>query len=347
VIPFNRNHKIQFLALHPRRGAPGLVLLLIWLLSPSLATAEGLWDTMKSGAVKGGAILQEGAEKSLELGGALTKRGLEVGKGAVEDTFEHFYRGGTPEEIRARVDQMAFDTLDRLFSQDPEAHLLFDSGYGYAVFEVRQVSMTVLAGYGYGVAVSNDGSRRIYMKMVSGGVEVSKGVGGFASRWVVLYEDQAAFDAFVTEGFDASAETSGTLGSERAELGARYRQGIAFYRVTEGGLRLAASLSGTKFWSDDALNAPPAEVLSGPDLAAPEARPEPQVPPEPELPPEVSAEPTVESVPAAPPAEQPPAPPESQALPEPEVSPEPIPELVPEAPPPQQPGVPATGPEGD
>lgn len=341
MIPFDCYRKIQSPAPRPTRGAPGLVFLLFWLLSSSIATAEGLWDTMKSGAVKGGAILQEGAEKSLDLGGALTKRGYEVGKGAVEDTFEHFYRGGTPEEIRARVDRMAYDTLDRLFSQDPEAHLLFDSGYGYAVFEVRQVSMTVLAGYGYGVAQSNDDSRRIYMKMVSGGVEVSKGVGGFASQWVVLYEDQAAFDAFVTEGFDASAETSGTLGSERAELGARYRQGIAFYRVTEGGLRLAASLSGTKFWADDALNAPPAEVLSGPDLAAPRARPGAQVPPQPEVLPEPSSEAILESVPEAPPAEQPPASPESQALPEPEVSPDPVPALVPEAPPPGQPGAPA------
>ena len=341
MIPFDCYRKIQSPAPRPTRGAPGLVFLLFWLLSSSIATAEGLWDTMKSGAVKGGAILQDGAEKSLDLGGALTKRGYEVGKGAVEDTFEHFYRGGTPEEIRARVDRMAYDTLDRLFSQDPEAHLLFDSGYGYAVFEVRQVSMTVLAGYGYGVAQSNDDSRRIYMKMVSGGVEVSKGVGGFASQWVVLYEDQAAFDAFVTEGFDASAETSGTLGSERAELGARYRQGIAFYRVTEGGLRVAASLSGTKFWADDALNAPPAEVLSGPDLAAPRARPGAQVPPQPEVLPEPSSEAILESVPEAPPAEQPPASPESQALPEPEVSPDPVPARVPEAPPPGQPGAPA------
>ena len=248
-------------------AAPLLALLLAFPVA-----AEGLWDRVKSGAEKGGAVLQQGAEKGLEVGGALTKRGVDAGKGAVEDTVGHFYRDGTPEEIRARVDRMAFDTLDGLFAGDPEAHLLFDSGYGYAVFEVRQVSLTVLAGYGYGVAVTGDGSRRIYMKMVSGGVEISKGLGGFASQWVVLFEDAAAFDAFVTEGFDASAQASGNLGGERAELGTRYRQGVAFYRVTEGGLRLAASLSGTRFWSDDRLNGVeglPAEVITGPDLATP------------------------------------------------------------------------------
>ena len=249
-----------------------LAVLAVALLSPPLATAGDLWDKVKSGAEKGGTVLKQGAEKGLEVGGAVTKRGIEAGKGAVEDTVGHFYRGGTPEEIRARVDGMAFDTLDRLFADDPEANLLFDSGHGYAVFEVRQVSLTVVAGYGYGLAVSHDGSRRIYMKMASAGVEVSKGVGGFVSQWVVLFQDEAALDAFVTEGFDASAEASGTLGKERAELGTRYRQGVAFYRVTEGGLRLAASLSGTRFWPDDGLNdveVTPAEVISGPDLTAP------------------------------------------------------------------------------
>lgn len=268
------------------------------LLFPSLVGAEGLWDKVKSGAEKGGAVLKEGAGKGLELGGALTKRGLEAGKGAVDDTLGHFYRDGTPDEIRVQVDQMAIDTLDGLFAQDPEAHLLFDSGYGYAVFEVRQVSMTVLAGYGYGVAVSQDGSRHVYMKMASGGVEVSKGVGGFVSQWVVLFEDQAAFDSFVTEGFDASAEASGTLGGERAELGTRYRKGFAFYRVTEGGLRIAASLSGTRFWSDEALNSAPAEVLSGPDLGAPPIQPPPVMGESPvESPPDTMGEPSGESSP--------------------------------------------------
>lgn len=258
-----------------RRRVSGLAGLCIALLLPSQVYAEGLWDKVRSGAEKGGSVLKEGAGKGLEVGGALTKRGLEAGKGAVEETVGHFYRDGTPEEIRARVDRMAYGTLDGLFAQDPEAHLLFDSGHGYAVFEVRQVSMTVLAGYGYGVAVSRDGDRRIYMKMASGGVEVSKGVGGFVSQWVVLFEEQAAFDAFITEGFDASAEAGGTLGGERAELGTRYRKGVAFYRITEGGLRVAASLSGTRFWSDEALNAAPAEVISGPDLGAPRIQPPP------------------------------------------------------------------------
>lgn len=252
----------------PGAGWLALLVLLPGLL-PSSASGEGLWDRVRSGAERGGAVLKDGVGKGLELGRALTKQGLEAGKDAVDDTLGHFYRSGTPEEIRARIDAMAYETLDRLFAKDPQAHVLFDSSYGFAVFEVRQLSLTVLAGYGYGVAVSNDGGRRSYMKMASTGLEISKGVGGFAAQWAVLFEDQGAFDAFIGEGFDASAEASGTLGGEVAGLATRYLKGIAFYRLTEGGLKIAASVSGTRFWSDDALNTDPAEVISGPDLGPP------------------------------------------------------------------------------
>lgn len=242
------------------------VLILMPGLFVPLAAEEALWDRVRSGAETAGTALEEGAEKGLEFGGAFTRRGLKAGKAAVDDTVGHFYREGTPAEIRARVDSMAYATLDRLFAQDPEAHVLFGSGYGYGVFEVRQLSLTVLAGYGYGVVASIDGSRRTYMKMARGGLELSKGVGGSAAQWVVLFVDRGAFDAFIDEGFDASAEASGTLGKEELALATRYREGVFFYRVTEGGLRLAVSLSGTRFWSDDRLNRTPAEVISGPDL---------------------------------------------------------------------------------
>jgi hypothetical protein len=262
------------------------VLLLPALLAPP-AWGEGLWDRVKEGTARtlerSGELVREGAakgraltEQGIEAGGELAGKGLKAGSELAGDTMGHFYRDGTPAEIRARVDAMAADTLDRLFADDREALLLFDRGYGYGVFEVRQVSMTVLAGYGYGVAASNDGSRRLYMKMATGGVEIAKGIGGFASQWVVLFADRAAFDDFVTEGLDAGASAGGTLGRERAGVEARYRRGIALYRVTQGGLKLAASLSGTRFWPDSALNEPgaPVDALAIDQGPAPVAEPD-------------------------------------------------------------------------
>lgn len=249
-------------------GLTGVAALLLW--SAGAVRAQGLWDQVKDGATgtyeRGHAWVKEGAERGgdligkgtragLEVGGAVVEKGVTAGRAAVDDLTEHFAREGTPEEIRERVDRMAVDTLDQLFDDDPEANLLFELGYGYAVFEIRQVSLTLTAGYGYGVAVAEDGFERTYMKAVTGGLELKKGIGGgLAERWVVLFDDEAVFRRFVDEGFEASAEAAATIGGERSGLHVRLREGVSFYRVTSGGLKVAALVSGTRFWSDAALN---------------------------------------------------------------------------------------------
>lgn len=249
---------------------------LILLASAPPVAAEGIWNRLKQGAAdtveKSGELISEGAtkaqslteqgiekgaeltEKGAEIGGKAIQGGIDYGKEFVDDTAEHFNRDGTPEEIRAKVDQMAIDTLDQLFSKYPESQLLLTSGYGYAVFEVRQVSLAVTAGYGYGVAESNDGARHIYMKMVTGGLGISQGLGGFASRLVVLFSTPDAFDQFVEIGLDAGAQAEGMLGKERADLATHAQSDTTIYRVTDGGLKVAASLTGTRFWPDAALN---------------------------------------------------------------------------------------------
>ncbi len=245
-------------------------LAILWLWSVGTASAQGLWDRLKDGAAAtyegGGALVREGAERGgdligqgaragLEVGGAVVEKGVTAGREAVDDLTDHFAREGTPDEIRERVDRMALDTLDRLFEEDPEASLLFALGYGYAVFEVRQVSLTLTAGYGYGVAVAEDGFQRTYMKAVTGGLELKKGIGGgLAERWVVLFDDEQVFRRFVEEGFEATAEAAATVGAARSALAARLREGVTFYRVTAGGLKVAVVVSGTRFWPDAALN---------------------------------------------------------------------------------------------
>ncbi len=243
-------------------GKALIALLLISL--PALAAAEGLLDRIKQGAAttyeRGSELVKEGAaqgkeltEKGVQQGTELTGKGVAYGKQFADDTVEHFDRRGTPEEIRAGVDKMAIDTLDELFANDPEAHLLFDRSAGYAVFAVRQVTVGLAAGYGYGVAVGVNGDST-YMKMATGGVGVNYGVGGFASNLVVLFEDEEAYRRFVELGFSASAEASGTAGDDRTELATHFENGVAFYRVTKKGLNVAASLTGTRFWPDESLN---------------------------------------------------------------------------------------------
>ncbi len=278
-----------------------LALAALLAMAPGFVLAEGLWDRVKEGAAKtyergadlakeGGELVREGAAQAaplaqagLEAGGAAVAPGLEYGKLLTKDAVDHFYRQGTPEELRVRVDRMAEETLNRLFESDPQARTLLDRSYGYAVFEVRQASLAVTAGYGYGVAVGGADAERIYMKMLTGGVELSKGTDGLASQWVVLLADEPAFRGFVEVGLDASAQALAQAGTLKKGVDKRLSQGMSVYRVHKGGLKLAASLTGTRFWPDSGLNPPPppapvvelpAEVLAKPDAGgAAEAAP--------------------------------------------------------------------------
>jgi hypothetical protein len=95
-----------------------------------------------------------------------------------------------------------------------------------------------------------------YMKMATGGLGFSYGMGGFASELVVLFEDEAAFTRFSEQGFEVSAEARGSALVEDAGLTKSFGRGVSIYRLTGSGLKLEATLFGTGFWPDETLNAP-------------------------------------------------------------------------------------------
>jgi hypothetical protein len=122
------------------------------------------------------------------------------------------------------------------------------------VFDKREASFYVVAGYGRGVAVDAETGARTYMKMATTGAGLSFGLGGFASQLVILFEDSAVFNAFVVEGLDASAGVGAMAGEEKEELGVRFDDGKAVFVLTGKGWKVAAKLTGSRYWPDEALN---------------------------------------------------------------------------------------------
>jgi len=232
-------------------------LLLVFALLPSLAVAEGFWEQARDKASKaydkGAEVTQAGLEKGRELG----KKGMDKAQEVAQDTADHFNRKGSPEEIRQEIDETAAAGLQRMLKEHPDAKALYEQSYGYAVFEVRQVSLTVVAGYGYGVAIERQGQAKTYMKMATGGAGFGMGLGGSAFELVILLEDEAAFRQFVVKGFDGQAEAYTIKGKEHNEaVNAHFKDGMAVFRLTSDGYYIAASLTGSRFWSDDSLNTP-------------------------------------------------------------------------------------------
>jgi len=235
-------------------------LLLIFALLPSVAGAQGFWEQARDKAGKaydkGSELAKTGVEKGRELG----KKGAEKAQEFAQDTADHFDRKGTPEEIRQGIDTFAKSGIERLLKEHPDVNALYEQSYGYAVFEVRQVSLTVVAGYGYGVAVDKSSQAKTYMKMATGGAGFSFGIGGSAYVVVILLENEAAFRQFVENGYDGQAEAYTIKGKEHEEVvKAHFKDGMAVFRLTSEGYYAAATLTGSRFWADNSLNAPAAK----------------------------------------------------------------------------------------
>ena len=157
--------------------------------------------------------LSEGAEKA----GQAIGNSLETVDKTIESTVDLATNDESPEELRRELDTFADDTLSELTSENPEAEALFQQSYGYAVFDARKATlMGVSAGFGRGVAVAPGTGSRTYLRLGSGGVGISFGIGGFVSKVVVLFEDEAAFQRLLTEGAEATASAGAMVGDETA-----------------------------------------------------------------------------------------------------------------------------------
>lgn len=219
--------------------------------APVVGHAQILLDALKDGTSKAVQAVGETAKGTVEAAGKAT--------GAVKETIgstqESLADEATPAATRAKLDAMTEATLARLFAEKPGSRDLFQRSVGYAVFDKREASFYVVAGYGRGVAVDAANGSRVYMKMATTGAGLSFGLGGFASQVVILFENPVAFQTFVTEGLDATGEVAAMAGDNTEQLALRFDNGKAVFVLTGKGWKVAAKLTGSRYWADDVLNA--------------------------------------------------------------------------------------------
>ena len=193
--------------------------------------AESLWDKTKS--VASGAV-EAVEETASTVGDAVS--GEEV----------------TPAQARAKIDSNAKSALSRLFRESSAAKEQYERAAGYAVFDTRKFSFLITTGVGSGVAVDKASNKRTYMKMATGGLNIGGGVKFY--QVVFLFPDKATLNDFVANGWSADTDAAAESGKEGADLGLQLKNGIIVHNLSDKGLVLAASVTGTKYWKDDELN---------------------------------------------------------------------------------------------
>ena len=159
---------------------------------------------------------------------------------------------GSADERRQKIDLTERHTIERLVNEDAKAKRLFGRAVGYAVFTLTKGSLLVTGGGGSGVAVDNASGERTYMHVGMGGIGL--GLGGQASRLVLLFEDKITYDTFVRNGWHTSSSANAVVGRVGANADTTFTNGFAIYQLTDAGLLLQADVSGTRFWQSKRLN---------------------------------------------------------------------------------------------
>ncbi|WPL13889.1 MULTISPECIES: lipid-binding SYLF domain-containing protein [Thiorhodovibrio] len=229
-------------------------LVLFGLILPAGVLAQGLVGQLKEGASEAVTAVGVAGSGAVKAVGEAAGQATGAVQGTIDSAKQSLGNEATPEETREKLDQMAATTLERLFTDHPESHELFERSVGYAVFDRREASFYVVAGYGRGVAVDRETDARTYMKMATTGAGVGFGLGGFASQVVILFETSAGFEQFIHQGLDASAKIGTMTGDQTDQLNLRFDNGKAVFVLTGKGWKIAAQLTGTRYWPDKLLD---------------------------------------------------------------------------------------------
>ena len=166
-------------------------------------------------------------------------------------------KGDTPAQKRDYVLQMKNNTLAELYADKPYAKELIENSAGYAVFSNFNTQLLIVGtGNGYGVAIDNSNGNKVFMKMAEGGVGLGIALKDF--REVIVFNNKAVFNKFITEGWSYGAQGDAALkykddgGATSAEV--PLDSEIVVFQMTKDGIALRATIGASKVWLDGDLN---------------------------------------------------------------------------------------------
>ena len=158
---------------------------------------------------------------------------------------------------RDEVRTVTAQTLDQLYQNEPAAKGAVANAAGYAVFSDFGFKVMVMGGAGgKGMAVNNATKQEIFMKMAE--FQPGLGLGAEKYRLVLIFWNSAAFNEFVTSGWElggnAMAAAKDNSGGGGAAGAATFSHGVKMYQLSETGAIVGVSLTAAKYYKDDDLN---------------------------------------------------------------------------------------------
>jgi lipid-binding SYLF domain-containing protein len=136
-------------------------------------------------------------------------------------------------------------TLNRFKREDPGMQDLLDRSAGYAVFpSVGKGGFIVGAAYGRG-EVFRHGQSIGWADITQGSIGAT--VGGQEFAELIVFQTDEALDRFQNNNFTLGANATAVALKTGAAAATEFKDGVAVFVMTKGGLMADASISGQKF----------------------------------------------------------------------------------------------------
>jgi lipid-binding SYLF domain-containing protein len=158
----------------------------------------------------------------------------------------------TVEDKQIGIDQMAEETLKRLYLASAPTEQELEDAVGYAVFHNTKVGMLVTGGGGIGVVVNKNTGERTYMKMGTAGIGFS--LGAQIYQVIFVFHNEDTLKHFIDSGWEGETQANLAAGTMGANAAAAFIKGKKIYQLTDSGVMASADIAGTKYWVSKKLN---------------------------------------------------------------------------------------------
>ena len=163
----------------------------------------------------------------------------------------------TPDQLRAKLDDMSQQVLSRMYQKYPSSEAAVENSYAYCTISASGIKWGFYGDdHGRGVAINKQTGERIYVKMK----EVSLGVNFGAKEYDLLFViiNEESWKRFISGnikfGSEASAQASDGVIGETFSDAKIIANGVWVYQLDKKGLAVELSFKGARISPYRTLN---------------------------------------------------------------------------------------------
>lgn len=163
----------------------------------------------------------------------------------------------SPEELKAKLDKMSVEVLDKMYAKYPDAKKAVEKSYAYCTISSSSVNWGFFGSdRGRGLAYNKNLDKKIYVKMS----EMKLGLSFGAKEYDLLFiiQNKEAWERFISGsikfGTEVSAQASDGVSGDTFVNATVIANGVWVYQLDKKGLAVELSFKGAQIKPYEKLN---------------------------------------------------------------------------------------------